>query len=107
MQTLRPDGSSTTFTSTGIPICSAPAYGARSGDGVGFTPAVTDSDGGAAVTGGGSTDYPGGILLGSPALTTPGASEFAVLGRGVNNALWVYDARRPAAAWRNLGGQPR
>ena len=59
------------------------------------------------MTGGGSRSYPGGILQGSPALTTPGGSGFAVLGRGLNNDLWVYDARRSPAAWRDLGGQLR
>lgn len=81
-RTLRADGSSTGFVSTGIAICSAPAYGARSGDGVGFSLAVTDFDGGAALTGGASTSYPGGILQGSPALTLPGTSGFAVLAGG-------------------------
>ncbi len=102
--TLRADGGATGFTTTGIPVCNAPGYATRTGDGERFRWASTDADGAPALVDGSVVNRFGGTLTGPAALTTPGVSGFAVLGRGTDGALWIHDARSGVGGWRSLGG---
>jgi glucose/arabinose dehydrogenase len=93
------------FTATGVPICSAPAYSARRGDGVeSFSWASSDASGEPARVSGSTVTQLGGTLLGSPAMAYTGGSGYVVLGRGGDSALWVFDARTGPGGWRSLGG---
>ena len=46
----------------------------------------------------------GGAVTSTPAVQFPGGSDFVLAGRGLDNALWVYDGRAGGTGWRSLGG---
>jgi hypothetical protein len=89
------------YVRVGTPICAAPAYSARTGDGDARTPAYRAKDGSLSVAG---TSI-GGFAASAPALvldpTGPGVSVFV---RGGNGALWLYRGPPGAGSWSSLGG---
>ena len=101
--TRRADGTGSGWASTGIAICSAPAYAARSGDGESFTTAYVLADGSTEVLDGGAITNIGGNVQGSVALQRT-SGGYAVFGRGQSGSLWTFDARSGGGSWRDLGG---
>lgn len=91
------------YVASGVVTCSAVAYATRSGDGSGFAVGYVGYEGRSSVFDG-SAHLLGGTLTGSLALVTPGQQGYAVLGRGVDRGLWIYDARSGSGGWRSLGG---
>jgi len=89
------------YVDTGTPICAAPAYATRVGDGDATTIASRNKDGSLSVGG----TWLGGYATSAPALvldpTGTGVSAFV---RGGNNALWLYRGTPGAGSWTSLGG---
>ena len=61
------------------------------------TPRLLDSSGAYAA------QWLGGVITSTPAVAF-GEHEFVFVGRGLDNALWLYDGRAGGSGWRSLGG---
>lgn len=96
---LRPDWQGVSFKPTGIPLCSTPAYAARSGDGESFTTAFSDNTGSVTVLSNGTTSL-GGNVRGSVGLISIHPKGYVVLGISPDDGLWVFDARSGTGSWR-------
>jgi hypothetical protein len=46
----------------------------------------------------------GGAFTSTPAVEHVGSNNYVLVGRGLDNALWIYDARSGPWGWRSLGG---
>jgi hypothetical protein len=88
------------YVRVGTPICAAPAYAARTGDGDTRKVAVRLKDGSVSVDG----ISLGGYATSGPALvldsTGSGVSAFV---RGLDGALWRYSGAPGAGSWTSLG----
>ena len=61
------------------------------------TPRLLDSAGAYAA------QWLGGVITSTPAVAFA-EHEFVFVGRGLDNALWLYDGRAGGSGWRSLGG---
>jgi hypothetical protein len=61
------------------------------------TPRLLDSAGAYAA------QWLGGVITSTPAVAF-GEHEFVFVGRGLDNALWLFDGRAGGSGWRSLGG---
>jgi hypothetical protein len=87
----------------GIMACSAVALGAGRVSGDPASGAIVDSRNTPTLLEPTGSRALGGAFRSNPAVKFFG-SQFVVVGRGLDNALWLYDGRSGGSGWRSLGG---
>jgi hypothetical protein len=83
--------------------CSALALSAVRAAGDPAGGAFVDSRGGPRLLEATTSRPLGGVVTSTPAVEFP-EGDVVVAGRGLDNALWLYDGRSATPGWRSLGG---
>jgi hypothetical protein len=102
-QTLAAGDGAGTYQRRGIVGCSAVALGAGRVSGDPATGAVLDSRSTPRLLEPSAARSLGGVLTSTPAVQFFG-TDFVLVGRALDNALWLYDGRSGGSGWRSLGG---
>ena len=102
-QTLAAGDGAAAYQRRGIMACSAVALGADRVSGDPAAGAILDSRNTPKLLEPSGARSLGGAVTSTPAVKFLG-SQFVVVGRGLDNALWLYDGRSGARGWRSLGG---
>jgi hypothetical protein len=102
-QTLAVGDGAAAYQRRGIMACSAVALGAGRVSGDPASGAIVDSRNAPTLLEPTGSRSLGGAFTSNPAVQFFG-SQFVVVGRGLDNALWLYDGRSGGSGWRSLGG---
>ena len=102
-QTLAAGDGAAAYQRRGIMACSAVALGAGRVSGDPATGAIVDSRNAPLLLEPTGSRSLGGAFTSNPAVKFFG-TQFVVVGRGLDNALWLYDGRSGGSGWRSLGG---
>lgn len=102
-QSLAAGDGATPYQRRQVVACSAMALSAVTDPGDPASGAFVDSRGTPKLLESGGSRSLGGAVTSTPAVQFPGGAV-VLAGRGLDNALWLYDGRSGTPGWRSLGG---